>query len=47
MVHARATEAELERGARAGGMVGLREDGARWIASGETTASEILRVTTA
>ena len=47
MIHARATEAELENGARASGMVGLREDGARWITSGETTASEVLRVTTA
>ncbi len=44
-VHNRASEAELRALANATGMHSMREDGARWIASGDTTMAELLRVT--
>jgi general secretion pathway protein E len=44
-IHERAPEAELTRLAIAGGLRSLREDGWRWLASGESSVQELLRVT--
>jgi general secretion pathway protein E len=44
MIHDRASEAELLAHARESGMKGLREDGTRWVKSGDTSLEEVLRV---
>ncbi|MGB9148630.1 MAG: type II secretion system ATPase GspE [Burkholderiales bacterium] len=45
MVHDVAAEQQLRQYAMAQGTVSLREDGIRWVAAGETTLEEVLRVT--
>jgi general secretion pathway protein E len=45
MISTSATEAEIERNARTGGMTTLIEDGIRVALSGETSLQEVLRVT--
>ena len=45
MVHNEAAEAEMRQAAYAKGMKGMREDGQRWVDSGETTLEELMRVT--
>jgi general secretion pathway protein E len=45
LIHDRTAEADLREHALAGGMGGLREDGLRWVRSGETSLEEVLRVT--
>jgi general secretion pathway protein E len=45
LIHQKASEAELRAAALAGGMVLMRDDGARLVASGVTTAEELVRVT--
>jgi len=47
LIHDGAAEALLREHARAQGMIGLREDGLRWVASGDTSLEEVLRVTRA
>ncbi len=44
-VHAGAAEAELRRLATRAGMRGMREDGMRWVESGQTSLAELVRVT--
>jgi general secretion pathway protein E len=44
LIHGRAAESDLRDHARARGMKGLREDGMRWVRSGETSLEEVLRV---
>jgi general secretion pathway protein E len=44
LIHDRASEAELSEYARKIGMRNLREDGLRWVRSGETSLEEVLRV---
>jgi general secretion pathway protein E len=44
LIHDRAAEADLRDHARARGMIGLREDGMRWVRAGETSLEEVLRV---
>ena len=44
-VHERASEAELRRLASLAGMRGMRDDGMRWVRSGETSLAELMRVT--
>ena len=44
-IHNRYPESELRASARKNGMISLREDGARWLDSGITSQSEIIRVT--
>ena len=44
-IHNRASEAEVRAAAQRSGMLGMREDGARWLADGTTTPAELLRVT--
>ena len=44
LVHDRASEAELAAHAKKIGMRNLREDGLRWVRSGETSLEEVLRV---
>ncbi|MCC6868180.1 MAG: type II secretion system ATPase GspE [Burkholderiales bacterium] len=46
-VHDRADELAIRAAAERAGMTGLRSDGARWIASGETSLAELWRVTRA
>jgi len=45
LIHEGSDERELRRAASAAGMISMREDGARWVASGDTSPEEILRVT--
>jgi general secretion pathway protein E len=45
LIHEKASEAELRAAALAAGMVLMRDDGARLVASGVTTAEELVRVT--
>ena len=45
LIHQKASEAELRAAALAAGMVLMRDDGARLVASGVTTAEELVRVT--
>ncbi len=47
LVHAGAAESALRDRALARGMMMLRDDGLRWVAHGETTIEEVLRVTRA
>jgi general secretion pathway protein E len=47
MIHDNTGEQELRDYATAHGMAGLREDGMRWVAAGETSLEEVLRVTKA
>jgi general secretion pathway protein E len=47
MIHDNAGEPDLREYAVAHGMEGLREDGMRWVAAGETSLAEVLRVTKA
>jgi len=44
-IHNRASEAEVKTTAVASGMITMREDGERWLATGITTQAELLRVT--
>ncbi len=44
-VHEGAAEAELRRLATTAGMRSMREDGMRWVESGQTSLAELLRVT--
>ncbi len=44
-VHEQAAEAELRRLASAAGMHSMREDGMRWVESGQTSLAELMRVT--
>jgi general secretion pathway protein E len=44
LIHDRASEADLREHARRGGMTGLRDDGMRWVRSGDTSLEEVLRV---
>jgi general secretion pathway protein E len=45
LIHDRTAEADLREHALGSGMGGLREDGLRWVRSGETSLEEVLRVT--
>jgi general secretion pathway protein E len=45
LIHDRAAESDLVAQARHAGMLSLREDGARWLRSGDTSVQELLRVT--
>ena len=45
LIHNGAGEQELRNAARAAGMRSMREDGERWIAAGETSPEEVVRVT--
>ena len=45
LIHEKASEADLRAAALAAGMVLMRDDGARLVASGITTAEELVRVT--
>jgi general secretion pathway protein E len=45
LIHRKASEAELRAAALAAGMVLMRDDGARLVAGGVTTAEELVRVT--
>jgi general secretion pathway protein E len=45
LIHDSASEADLRDHARRRGMVGLREDGLRWVRTGGTSLEELLRVT--
>jgi general secretion pathway protein E len=45
LIHSRASEQDLANGARAAGMRSMREDGDRLVASGVTSAEEVIRVT--
>lgn len=45
MIHDLAAEQALRQHVVAQGMLSLREDGMRWVAAGETTLEEVLRVT--
>ncbi len=44
LIHDRAAESDLREHARRHGMGSLREDGMRWVRSGETSLEEVLRV---
>ena len=44
MIHDGESEQSLREHAMGAGSIGLREDGMRWVASGETTLEEVLRV---
>ena len=45
MIHDRAAEQQVRQHVIDSGMTSLREDGLRWLAAGETTLEEVLRVT--
>jgi general secretion pathway protein E len=45
LIHERAAEHELRAHATRKGMRGLRQDGMRWVLSGETSLEEVVRVT--
>ena len=45
MIHDQAPEHEVRQHVIGHGMVNLREDGMRWVAAGESTLEEVLRVT--
>lgn len=45
MIHDQAPEHQVRQHVIGHGMVNLREDGMRWVAAGETTLEEVLRVT--
>ncbi|OVZ60256.1 type II secretion system protein GspE [Pigmentiphaga sp. NML080357] len=45
LIHEGAGEQELRNAAQAAGMRTMRQDGERWIASGETSPEEVIRVT--
>ena len=45
MIHDLASEQQLRQQVAAQGLVNLREDGLRWVAAGETSLEEVLRVT--
>ena len=45
MIHDGAPEQALRAHAVEQGMVGMREDGMRWVRSGETALEEVLRAT--
>jgi general secretion pathway protein E len=47
LVHGGESERALRTQAHEEGLAGLREDGLRWVAAGETTLEEVLRVTRA
>lgn len=44
LIHDRVAEGRLREHARAGGMLGIRQDGLRWVAGGTTSLEEVLRV---
>ena len=45
LIHDRASELQIRQYLASNGMLNLREDGLRWLAAGETTLEEVLRVT--
>jgi general secretion pathway protein E len=45
LIHDQAGEPELRDAARVQGMLSLREDGDRWVQSGDTSLEEVVRVT--
>jgi general secretion pathway protein E len=45
LIHNRAAESELTAAAQRAGLRPMREDGARLVAAGVTSAEEVLRVT--
>ncbi len=45
LIHANASEQDIRNRALAHGMQPLRQDGMRWVAAGETSLEEVLRVT--
>jgi general secretion pathway protein E len=45
LIHQRASDADLRQAALDAGMVLMRDDGARLVASGTTSPEELLRVT--
>jgi general secretion pathway protein E len=47
LVHDGAAEAAIRERALARGMTVLRDDGLRWVAAGETSIEEVLRVSRA
>lgn len=47
IIHEGASERMMRAHAQKNGMVSLRDDGLRWVAQGETTVEEVLRVTRA
>ena len=44
LIHDKAAEGKLREYARAQGMQGIRQDGLRWVRSGETSLEEVVRV---
>jgi general secretion pathway protein E len=45
MVHSRESEQHLRDYAMQNGMLNLRDDGMRWVVSGDTSLEEVIRVT--
>ena len=45
LIHDQASEQDLREAARVAGMHSLREDGERWVVSGDTALEEVVRVT--
>ncbi|NLD70834.1 MAG: type II secretion system protein GspE, partial [Limnobacter sp.] len=45
LIHQGARESEIREAAVASGMKSMREDGARWVEAGVTSADEVIRVT--
>ena len=45
MIHDRVSEQQVQQYVAEHGMLNLREDGLRWLAAGETSLEEVLRVT--
>lgn len=45
MVHARDSDQQLREYAQRNGMLNLRDDGLRWVVSGDTSLEEVIRVT--
>jgi general secretion pathway protein E len=45
MVHSRESEQSLRDHAMKNGMLNLRDDGLRWVVSGNTSLEEVIRVT--
>ena len=44
-IHGGASEAELRRLATLAGLRGMRDDGMRWVRAGDTSLTELARVT--
>jgi general secretion pathway protein E len=45
MVHAHESDQQLREYAQRNGMLNLRDDGLRWVVSGDTSLEEVIRVT--